>query len=86
MAFTIACAQFAPRKAEVEANLDRIAEIALQAQSEQVDLLLLPETSTSGYFLEGGVLESSLTGAQLVEGLWQRLGNSMTRPLDVADA
>ncbi|MEZ0327281.1 MAG: nitrilase-related carbon-nitrogen hydrolase [Fimbriimonas sp.] len=84
MAFTIACAQFAPMKAEVDANLDRIAEIALQAQVENVDLLLLPETSTSGYFLEGGVLEASLTGAQLVSALWSRLTRKITRALDVS--
>ncbi len=84
MAFTIACAQFAPFKAEVEANLDKIAEIVLQAQSEQADLLLLPETCTSGYFLEGGVLESSLTSQQLVEALWSRMQGKVTRDIDVS--
>jgi predicted amidohydrolase len=84
MAFTIACAQFAPLKAELEANLDRIAEIAVQAQAESVDLLLLPETSTSGYFLEGGVLEASLSGDQLLDALWSRLRDKIIRPLDIA--
>ena len=83
MAFTIACAQFAPLKADVGANLDRIAEIALQAQTEGVDLLVLPETCTSGYFLEGGVLEASLTGQQLLKALQDRLCTGIERPLDL---
>jgi predicted amidohydrolase len=83
MAFQLACAQFAPEKAEVEANLDRIAEIVLQAQAENVDLLLLPETSTSGYFLEGGVLEAAITKNQLVEKLSERLRKKIKRPIDL---
>jgi predicted amidohydrolase len=84
MSFKIACAQFAPVKAEVERNLDTIAEIVLQAQDEGTDLVLLPETATSGYFLEGGVLESSLTQEALARGLWSRLAGKVTRPIDVA--
>jgi predicted amidohydrolase len=83
MAFTVACAQFAPEKAEVDKNLDRIAEIVVQAHAEGTDLLALPETATSGYFLEGGVLESSLTKSQLVDGIWNRLRGKLRRPIDV---
>ncbi len=83
MAFTVACAQFAPEKAEVDKNLDTIAEIVVQAHAEGAELLVLPETATSGYFLEGGVLESSLTQAQLVDGLWARLRGKLNRPIDV---
>jgi len=60
-----ACAQFAPRKAEVQENLARIAEITAQCASELVDLVVFPETATSGYFLEGGVIEGALTADQL---------------------
>jgi predicted amidohydrolase len=84
MSFLLACAQFAPTKAEVDQNLDKIAEVVLQAQSEGAELVLLPETSTSGYFLEGGVLESSMTSAQLVERIWCRVKDQITRPIDVA--
>ena len=84
MSFLIACAQFAPKKAEVDANLDHIAEIVLQCQEEGADLVLLPEAGTSGYFLEGGVLESSLTTNQLTEKLWTRLNQKLTRPIDIA--
>jgi predicted amidohydrolase len=84
MSFKLACAQFAPEKADVDANLDKIAEIILQSQDEGADLLLLPETSTSGYFLEGGVLEASLTKYQLIDRLWQRLKKKIDDHLDVA--
>jgi len=83
MAFKVACAQFAPLKAEVEKNLDRICEIVLQAQTEGADLVLLPETSTSGYFLEGGVLESSLTSTQLLSAIWRRIGKELSNTIDV---
>jgi len=83
MSFLLACAQFAPMKAEVECNLDRVAEIVVQAQSEGAELVLCPEACTSGYFLEGGVLESSLTSHQLAEKLWKRLRGKVTRPIDL---
>lgn len=83
MAFKVACAQFAPRKAAISQNLDRIAEIALQAQEEEADLLVLPEASTSGYFLEGGVLDAALTTDKLLSELSQRLTGKIKRPIDV---
>ncbi len=84
MSFLLACGQFAPVKADVDQNLDKIAEIVLQSLGEGAELLLLPETSTSGYFLEGGVLESSMTSDQLVERVWCRVKGQITRPIDVA--
>ena len=83
MTFKVACAQFAPLKAEVEKNLDTIAEIVIQAHLEGAELVLLPEASTSGYFLEGGVLESSLTSTQLLAALWKRLAKGITGMVDV---
>ena len=83
MAFTVACAQFAPEKAEVDKNLDTLAEIVVQAHAEGAEMLVLPEASTSGYFLEGGVLEASLTQSQLLDGLWARLRGKLRRPVDV---
>jgi N-carbamoylputrescine amidase len=83
MPLTIACAQIAPLKAEVSANLDKIAAVALQAAAEGADLVLFPEAATTGYFLEGGVLESSLTTHEVCEGLKCRISSSLTRPLDV---
>jgi len=83
MAFKVACVQFAPVKAEVEKNLDTISDIVVQAESEGADLILFPEASTSGYFLEGGVLESSLTSQQLVSGLSNRLQHRLAGEIDV---
>lgn len=82
MAFNAACCQFSPEKARVSANLDRIAELSLQASSEGVDLALFPEGAVTGYFLEGGVLESALSAEQLYAELSARCGG-LVRPLDV---
>jgi predicted amidohydrolase len=82
MPFTVACAQIAPAKAEVERNLDTIAEAIIQASSEGAELVVFPETSTTGYFLEGGVLEASLTADSLFEKLESRLKGKLQRPCD----
>jgi predicted amidohydrolase len=82
MTFTVACAQFAPAKAEVPRNLDRIAEFALQASTEGADVVVFPETATSAYFLEGGVLESALPATGLAGELAKRL-QGLKRPLDL---
>lgn len=82
MRFTVACAQIAPFKAEIDWNLDTIAKCILQAAEQKVDLVVFPEASTSGYFLEGGVSESSLTADDLSLRLQERLG-SLGRAVDV---
>ena len=82
MTFTVACAQFAPAKADIPRNLDHIAEFALQASAEGADLVVFPETATSAYFLEGGVLESSLPATDLLGRLQDRLGK-LQRPVDL---
>jgi len=84
MQFRVACAQFAPMKAETGRNLDTIADITRQASGEGADLVLFPETSTAGYFLEGGVLEASLTKEKLAYELWGRLKDGLDRPIDMA--
>lgn len=83
MPLTVACAQIAPMKAEVSSNLDKIASVALQAAAEGADLVLFPEAATTGYFLEGGVLESSLTVHEVCEGLKCRISSSLSKPLDI---
>jgi predicted amidohydrolase len=83
MAFTLACAQLAPRKGALSENLDAIADAAIQAAGEGADLVVFPEASTSGYFLEGGVLEAALTEEELVTEVSKRLGDRLAAPLDL---
>ena len=83
MPFRVACGQFAPYKADVDRNLERITEIILQAQDEQVDLLAFPEACTTGYFMEGGVLEASLTIDGLIERIEALVEGKITRSMDV---
>jgi predicted amidohydrolase len=82
MAFQVAVAQFAPAKAEIDRNLDTIAEIVVQAQDEGAELVVFPETSTSGYFLEGGVIEAALGAGELAARLGERLRGRLHRPID----
>ena len=63
----VAIAQFRPRKAAYRANLERVTELFREVgrQAEPVDLLVLPETALTGYFVEGGVRELAVTAEQL---------------------
>ena len=67
----VAIAQFKPRKADFRSNLVRLGE--LFAQLEDLDphpnLLALPETALTGYFLEGGVREEAMTAGALAREL-----------------
>lgn len=79
-----AMVQFKPHKAELDKNLARLGNIFTQLKDEQVDVLTLPETSLSGYFLEGGVREQALTQQQVVTHLQQVLdGVGWTEPIDL---
>ncbi|MEI6043046.1 MAG: nitrilase-related carbon-nitrogen hydrolase [Chloroflexota bacterium] len=55
----VVVAQYHPKKGDYAANIARIGDIFEQLGDEKValDILTLPETATSGYFLEGGVRE-----------------------------
>jgi NAD+ synthase (glutamine-hydrolysing) len=64
----VALAQFTPKKADTGGNLQRVLGI-LAKESAHADVVVFPETALSGYFLEGGVAEASLTVEQLAEGL-----------------
>lgn len=79
MAFTLACAQFAPRKARLDENLDAIADRIRQASAEGAEIVAFPETATSGYFVEGGVSECSLSVDELATRLGSRLDGLKTR-------
>lgn len=76
MKFLAACVQTSPKKADINHNLDEIVELVHQSASEGADLVIFPETATSGYFLEGGVLENALSTTELESKLTKRLTGS----------
>ncbi len=60
--------QFQPAKRRVEENLEKIAR-AVASATGAADLLLLPETAVSGYFVEGGVETVARSVAEIAQGL-----------------
>ena len=64
----VGLAQFKPKKADVASNLSRIGEVVSE-QAGAVDLLVFPETSLTGYFLEGGVAEAARSATDVAKGL-----------------
>ena len=68
---TIAIAQFRPRKGDLPGNIRRVGEILAQAAAltPSPHVVQFPETVLSGYFVEGGVRELSLTTAELARAL-----------------
>ena len=55
--FRVGLAQFSPRLGAVDANLQRHLEFIEQARASQVDLLVFPELSLTGYYLRDLVPE-----------------------------
>ena len=67
----LAIAQFVPQKGDYPANLRRLRALFAQlaAVEPRPQLLHLPETALTGYFLEGGVREVALTAGSLARDL-----------------
>lgn len=67
----IAIAQFRPKKSDYAANVARIGAILADVAKlePKIDLVITPETSTSGYFLEGGVRDVAVTAGTLFQDL-----------------
>ncbi|MGE5802254.1 MAG: NAD+ synthase [Gemmatimonadota bacterium] len=67
----IALSQFRPTKGEYAENVARIAAVVSQAArlDAKPDLVVFPETATSGYFVEGGVTELAVTAGTLARDL-----------------
>ncbi len=88
----LAVAQFKPRKGEYQHNLRRLGALFAQvaAESPRPQLLQLPESALTGYFLEGGVREHAVTAGTLAEDLnrlWREQAAGSAPPgatLDVA--
>ncbi len=82
----IALAQFRPLKGNYRANLERLGEVFSQLPGvrPRPHVLHLPETSLSGYFVEGAAREVAVTAgslAQDLDGAFSTSGSS--QPLDV---
>ena len=82
----IAIAQFRPKKGDYAANVARIGAILREAAelSPPADLVVTPETSTSGYFLEGGVRDAAVTAGTLFRDLVALHSEAKLPPVDVA--
>ena len=67
----IALSQFRPTKGEYTENVARIGAVVNQAAQldPKPDLVVFPETATSGYFVEGGVKELAVTAGSLARDL-----------------
>lgn len=67
----VAVAQIKPKKADYEFNLNRVGDLFAQLEEEapDTDILVLPETVLSGYFLEGGVRDAARSHDVLFDDL-----------------
>ena len=67
----LAISQFRPSKGDYAGNVARIGGVIAQGAKldPKPDLLVFPETATSGYFVEGGVKEVAVTAGTLVRDL-----------------
>ena len=67
----LALSQFRPSKGEYAENVGRIGGVITQAAQldPKPDLVVFPETATSGYFVEGGVKELAVTAGTLARDL-----------------
>jgi len=82
----LAIAQIRPTKGEYAANLQKIGGVLAQLAKleSRVDLVIFPETSTSGYFVEGGVRDVAVTAGTLFRDLTLEHEAAQAPPVDVA--
>jgi omega-amidase len=66
----VAVGQFRAAPGEVQANLERVRELAAEAAEKKAQILVLPETMDWGYGLEG--IRSGFTHHQQVEAFLQK--------------
>ena len=87
MKIEVAVGQIKPRKGEYASNLRRLGELfaQIEADAPETQVLVLPETALTGYFLEGGVRDLALTRTQLFDDLLHCYREQVTRPDAVLD-
>src|SRR2546429_3512206 len=66
----LAIAQLRPTKGDYGANLQKIGGVLAQIAKVEppADLVVFPETATSGYFVEGGVRDVAVTAGAVFRG------------------
>ena len=81
---TVALCQFRPTKGSPTANLDRIEQLfrTFAVSPAPPDVICLPETILTGYFLEGGVREHALTADALFAELSHRHARAGAPPVE----
>lgn len=84
----IAIAQFRPKKGDYATNVARIGALLAEAAAlePRPELVITPETATSGYFLEGGVADVAVTAGTLLRDLAHLHAAAELPPVDVAVA
>jgi NAD+ synthase (glutamine-hydrolysing) len=82
----LAIAQFRPAKGRYAENLARLGALfaELGAWPEPPELIVLPESALTGYFLEGGVQELALPAEKLFADLAAEHQRSGAAPMEVA--
>ncbi|GBC93390.1 (R)-stereoselective amidase [bacterium HR15] len=84
--FRVGIGQIKPFKGNYKRNLERIGTLLVQIVQESlpVDVLSLPETATTGYFIEGGVRELAMPASRLLKDLAQLYADCRpNRSLDI---
>ena len=82
MKIQTAVAQLKPKKGDYFGNLSRVGDLFEQLEEETpfADVLTLPETILSGYFLEGGVRDVAKSREQLFADLLKVYRERVKRP------
>src|SRR5881628_1327843 len=82
----LAIAQLRPTKGDYGANLQKIGGVLAQVAKldPPADLVVFPETATSGYFVEGGVRDVAVTAGTLFRDLTVEHEAAGAPPVDVA--
>src|SRR3989442_198731 len=82
----LAIAQLRPTKGDYNANLQKMGGVLAQVAKLEppLDLVVFPETATSGYFVEGGVRDVAVTAGTLFRDLTLQHEAARAPPVDVA--
>src|SRR5260370_34743602 len=82
----LAIAQLRPTKGDYGANLQKIGGVLAQVAKldPPVDLVVFPETATSGYFVEGGVRDVAVTAGAPVPEIALELQGPGAPPRELA--